>query len=300
MIRVGIIGLDSTHAVEFMRRINSTAHSSQARVVVACPVTPTDFPPSTDRRDEIERQCRDELDLPIVGRIEEVISQVDAVMLLGCDGRAHHRDVLPVLSARKPVFIDKPLTADWREAVGIVDAARFHSTPLFSASALRFRPDVEASRRLARSGSAQVTVFVPQRLVPGHPDLSWLGIHGVEAAFALFGPGCRTVQRTITPAEDVTIGRWQNGATALVYRSSGAAGRDFLTTVRSVEGIATARGHDYDGLIAAILAFFQSGEPPISSREMLEVLAFIAAADHSRDADGTSIELSPLLADAAL
>lgn len=54
-----------------------------------------------------------------VNSIEEVIERSDAVMLLTNDGRPHLEQVLPVLKAGKPVYIDKPLAENLQNVMKI-------------------------------------------------------------------------------------------------------------------------------------------------------------------------------------
>jgi hypothetical protein len=49
---------------------------------------------------------------------------MDAVLLEPNDGRVHLEQVLTVLRAREPVFVDKPLAGSLAEVIRILDAAR--------------------------------------------------------------------------------------------------------------------------------------------------------------------------------
>lgn len=299
MIRIGIVGLDSTHAVDFTRIINADA-PAPARIVAACAGEPTDFPLSVSRRPNIERSLREELGIPILPSAADLLEHVDAVMVLSCDGRCHRREISPLLSAGKPLFVDKPFCADWREAVDVLRAARSAGTPCFSASALRYRAGLDLAKTLLRERPARIVCAVPRLHEPGHPDLSWYGIHGVEAAYALLGPGCQTVWRQPGGDEDITTGAWPDGSEVALHRSNDAAGGEFRTTVISPGGETTLRGHSYRDLLQVIVRFFETGQTPVAENEMVEVLAFIAAADASRDTHGAAIDLPRLLANSPL
>lgn len=288
MIRIGIVGLDSTHAVEFTRLIQSS-FAAEAQVAAACPGIPTDFPLSVRRRESIAREVHAELGVPVLDSVQAVVDRVDALMLLGCDARTHVREAKPLLFARKPLFIDKPLSADWREAADLLLAARTAGTPCFSASALRYRQRNPHLRR-----PAALTVDVPQASEPGHPDLSWHGIHGVEAGFGILGPGCRSVARTVTSDADTTTSRWPDGSTLLIRRTTADSGRAFELTATGQASL-SARGHDYRPLVAEIVTFFRTAVMPVSAAEMVEVLALIAAADLSRDQGGNEVDLASIL-----
>ena len=60
------------------------------------------------------------------------------MLLESVDGRRHLAEAEPVLRADKPVFIDKPLAANYRESAAIVRLAEAHNCPIFSSSSLRF------------------------------------------------------------------------------------------------------------------------------------------------------------------
>lgn len=299
MIQIGIIGMDSTHAVEFARLLNSDATSS-ARVVAACAGMDTDFPLSVERRQTIERVLDKELNLPILPSVETLLKQVDAVMVLSCDGRCHGREIIPVLAAKKPVFVDKPFCADWREALKVLQAARVAKTPCFSASALRYSPDLDSAKKFLRDRPAKIECFVPRRSEPGHPDLSWYGIHGVEAMYAGLGTGCQTVRRRLTNDEDIITGIWNDGSEGVISRTNNEASAEFRTIITTSGGKKLIRGHSYRGLLKVILEFFESGKIPVPEMEMIEELAFIAAADESRDLNGAPVALSPMLANLEL
>ena len=61
----------------------------------------------------------EKLDLYAAKSGEELVKEVDAVILHSLDGRKHLPQVIPVLKAKKPVFIDKPLAGTLAEAIAI-------------------------------------------------------------------------------------------------------------------------------------------------------------------------------------
>ncbi len=296
MIRIGILGLDSTHAIEFTRLLAEPGSSRPAaRVIGACRGSPTDFPLSRQRAERIERQWRDELRLPVFHSPAALVAASDALMVLTCDGRTRWFEVEPLLLARKPLFIDKPLSADWRDGTRIISAADRLGCPCFSASALRYRLDAAAQAALSTERPLRLTIATPALSEVGHPDLSWHGIHAVEAAYALLGPGCRTVARESTPERDITHGVWPDGSSVAIERQAHPTAGTFPLSACWATGEMGLSGHDYRPLLEAIAHFFATGIAPVSSHEMTEVLGFIAAADASRDAGGTTIPLSQFL-----
>jgi hypothetical protein len=298
MIRIGIIGLDSTHAPEFTRVFNTNllGDGARVRVVAACAGAATDFPLSISRRERITRELTQDHQIPLLDSPLALAAAVDALMILSCDGRCHRREMLEVAAAGKPIFLDKPLSANWRDATAILEAAHRTDSPCFSASALRYRTGTNPAEIPVPERPADLDIAVPRRQEPGHPELSWHGIHGIESAFALLGTGCLSVQRRVTAYEDITTGTWADGSTARIRRIDDEAAGSFPMHVRSAGDEKLFAGHSYTGLLQVIADFFQSGIPPLSDRELLEPLAFAAAADASRDRKGAPVDLQDFLA----
>ncbi len=87
----------------------SADHVAGARVVAAYKGGSPDIESSRTRIDKFTAELRDRWHVKMVGSIEELCSQVDAVMLTSVDGRAHLEQARAVIAAHKPLFIDKPL-----------------------------------------------------------------------------------------------------------------------------------------------------------------------------------------------
>ena len=139
-IRVGIIGLDTSHAIAFTGLLNDPQAKPElagCRVVVAYPKGSPDIQSSVSRVPRYTAQIKAK-GVKIVASIEELIPQVDVVLLETNDGRPHLDQILPVLKAGKPVFIDKPVAGSLTDAVAIFEAAKRYKVPVFSSSSLRY------------------------------------------------------------------------------------------------------------------------------------------------------------------
>src|SRR5439155_17429283 len=83
----------------------------------------------------------------IVPTIDALLERVDAVLLESVDGRPHLEQVRPVIKARKPVFVDKPMAGSLRDVLEIFRLAKEANVPVFSSSSLRFAKDTQAVRQ---------------------------------------------------------------------------------------------------------------------------------------------------------
>ena len=300
-IRVGIIGLDTSHVTAFTALLNDPAnpnHVPGARVVAAWKGGSPDVESSASRIDRFTSELQTKWNVEIVGSIEELCSKVDAVLLESVDGRPHPAQVKPVLAAKKRVFIDKPFAASYRDAAEIARLAKASGTPFFSSSSLRFVTELQDLRRSEKLGQLLgAFVFSPSPTEPHHPDLFWYGIHGVEMLFTLMGPGCESVTRVNTNGSDMVTGRWKDGRTA-TFRGIRDGKQDYGAVAFGSKAVIPTNipmKIDYRGLVVEIIRFFQTGVPPVSPEETLEIMAFMEAADLSKARSGQPVKMSELL-----
>jgi predicted dehydrogenase len=73
----------------------------------------------------------------VVDQMEDMIGFVDGVLLARDDAENHYKMALPFITAGLPVFIDKPLALNLKEANKIFDAA-VSNNQIFTSSAIRF------------------------------------------------------------------------------------------------------------------------------------------------------------------
>jgi len=292
-IRVGIIGLDTSHVVAFTKLMNAKDAKGElagVRVVAGFPAG-TDIPASRDRVAGFTEQLR-KMGVEIVDSIPALLAKVDAVMLESVDGRPHLEQVRPVFAARKRVFIDKPLAGSLRDVLAIAKLAREHGVAWFSSSSLRFGAEVP-------KGVGKVTgcdAWSPCTLEPTHPDLFWYGIHGVETLFTIMGPGCESVARTQTKSSELVTGVWRDGRIG-TFRGIRAGKRGYGAMVFGTKGAARRSEYrGYSGLVTEIARFFKTGKPPVSVDETLEIYAFMEAADESKQGGGKPVTVASVMA----
>lgn len=290
-LRIGIIGCDTSHVIAFTETINNPeakGHAAGGKVVAAYKGGSADIPSSIGHVEGYSKTLREKYGVKIYDRIEGLCQDVDAVLLESVDGRPHLEQVRPVLKARKPVYIDKPIAASLRDAQEIFRLARAAKVPVFSSSGLRFARNTQAVRNGLIGRVEYAETYGPCSIEPHHPDLFWYGVHGVESLFTVMGTGCQTVQRGKTKDGLIeVIGTWSDGRKGIYRESEGfhglAKGEKGETAVGSFDG--------YQPLVAAIMTFFQTGVAPVSPRETLEIIAFMEAADQSKRQGGMSVKL---------
>jgi predicted dehydrogenase len=301
-IRVGLVGLDTTHAGAFTQLLNDPTrpdHVPGARVVAAVKGGSPDIEASATRVEKFTAEIRDVWKIELVDSIDELLGRVDAVIVTSNDGRVHLAQARPVLAARKPLFIDKPMTASVRDALEIARLARETGTPVFSSSSLRFTDDVQSIKRDPRVLDVMgAMTWGPATLEPHHPDLFWYGIHAIEMLYTFMGAGCERVTRTHSAGADVVTGYWKDGRIGVVRGNRNTAstygqvvfGRKDIVS-QPLEA-STAGRSPYYGLMVALVEFFKTGKSPVPIEDTVEIMAFMEAADVSKSRGGAPVPLS--------
>ncbi len=307
-IKVGIIGLDTSHVVAFTQTLNKGPKKPEdapkvagVRVVAAYPQGSRDIESSVKRVPEYTEKVRD-MGVEIVDSIETLVQKVDAVLLESNDGRVHWEQLQPVLKARKPVFIDKPIAGSLVDAIRILEAAKRANVPLFCSSSLRYGAATQRVRNGSVGKVRAAETFSPVNMDPTHPDLFWYGVHGCESLFTVLGTGCESVKRSEDADGKVVVeGQWAGGRTGIFRQENGRDRKGYGGIAHGESGEAAVGAYDgYDVLLYAIVEMFRSGKAPVSMEETIELYAFMEAADESKKLGGAAVSVQETIKKARL
>lgn len=287
-LRIGMVGLDTSHCPAYTGLLNDLKnpfHVPGGRVVAAYPGGSDLMAVSRERVGTYTDQLRDEYGVKIMDSIEAVAEAVDAVLLTSVDGRQHLEQFERLASFGKPVFIDKPFTTSAADAERIFALSRERDTPVFSSSSLRYAEgiaDLGAGHRVLGCET-----FGPCAIVDDFPGLFWYGVHSAEILFAKMGAGCKEVSVRYTEQADVVTGVWHDGrvGTLFGYRQKGlhAFGATLFTDGGIFQGLAQTKPPYYAKQLVPIMEFFRTRRAPIDAAETVEIMAFLEAANESRE-----------------
>ncbi|WP_163187378.1 Gfo/Idh/MocA family oxidoreductase [Cellulosimicrobium sp. SL-1] len=319
MLRLALVGLDSSHADHYVRLVAAERRWPGVRLVALVDGEP-------DRRAELAAAGGLLLDAGDT-TVPDVVGKVDAAIVAHRAGRRHGAATRALLAAGVPVLVDKPFAASVADARATLDVARAHDTAVTTASALRFAPEVAAAHAaLATAAGGSVTPLVagaptappgPAASPPGlavevsgpadpHDErdgLFFLGIHAVEAARAVVGapPGTAWSPPVVTRSADGIVATTRLGGVdvRLLLLDPGAhptAGFAVaVRTPRSVERTEVVLDADYLAPVVehglAVLAPGTTTTTPTAAR---------TTADAADDAGRVAAEHATILADLAL
>jgi predicted dehydrogenase len=282
MIKLGMIDFDTSHVVEFAKRLNHKGIANDqwvdgAEIVIACPGESRIMP----ERIPGYKKAIEKLGIPLVDRPAEMIGRVDGMLVESQQGGVHWERARPFLEAGIPCYIDKPFTCSVAEAKKLVALAQAKNVPIFSSSSLRYAPELVEFAKNSKHGKILGAIaYGPAPLHDLNPGLFHYGIHAVEVLYSLMGPGCRHVICTHEKDTDVVTGQWKDGRLATVrgIRSGRSSYGCLAFTERGVEAVPIGTTMIYRELLKKIVDMFETKRAPLDIAVTVEIVAFIEAA----------------------
>lgn len=292
--RIGMIGLDTSHSIEFPRLMQSDI-AAERQVATMRVVSCLRFP-SAFCAENVQDQRQEQLekwDVRVTRHLEEAVADVDGIMVEINDPALHLDYMRRVAGLGKPVFLDKPLAASVAEGEAILRLVREAGIPFWSASSLRFTEEV--AELAALSGSAEPLlrchISAPLGKAPAGSDVVWYGVHGAEMMIAILGSCAESVFARHDPAGVVAVVGFAGGRRGVLELS-----RNLWTYSGEAAGAKTFRqftvkpGSYYPGLIRVMERFFLNGEIPVEPRQTLTIQKILNAIDQSLK-KGTDVSL---------
>jgi predicted dehydrogenase len=285
MIKLGVLDFDTSHVVEFTRRLNHVGIKEDqwvegARVVIGCPGESKIMP---ERIPEYTKQMK-EMGVPLVDKPEEMIGKVDGVLIESQEGTPHLERARPFLEAGIPCYVDKPFTCSVADARKIIDLAQRKKLPLFSSSSLRYAPELVQFMSDPKHGKIiGAFSYGPSMEHERNPGMFHYGIHAVEILYTLMGVGCERVTCTYDQGAEVTTGHWKDGRVASVrgLRAGAHVYGAVAFTEKGATSISIGTTYIYRDLLKQIVSMFATGKSPLDLAVTLEIVAFIEAAHKS-------------------
>ena len=297
--KVGIIGLDTSHAIAFTKIMNVEKDPAVAgfRMVAAYQWGSRDIISSTNRYAQYIPQMQ-EMGVEIVPSIDDLLAKVDVVCLETNDGREHLGQAEKVFASGKRVFIDKPLAHNLKDALKIYEVGKKYNAQYFSSSALRFSNVAKAARAGEYGKIRGAALISPSPLEEQgtHNYYTWYGIHGFEPLVAIMGMGVDKVSCFRNETDDVINAVWKDGRMGelrLIRKSWIYSGYVLPEKPKDKkQPLVIYDGYQgYQPLLKEIIQFFKTGVAPVSPEETLEIMAFMEAAEMSAKRGGAPVTL---------
>jgi hypothetical protein len=294
MIKLGVLDFDTSHVVEFTRRLNHKDIAEEqwvngAEVVAGWPGTSKIMP----ERIADYVKTMEKLGVPLVDKPEEMIGKVDGMLIESQEGAPHWERARPFLEAGIPCYIDKPFTCGITDARKIAELADKKKVPVFSSSSLRYAPELVQYMADPKHGKiVGALAFGPAPIFEPNPQLNpglyHYGIHAVEILYTVMGPGCQRLTCTHEKDVDVVTGQWQDGRVATV-RGIRAGKSDYgclAFTEQGVQPVPIGTKFIYRELLKKIVEMFETKKAPLDIAVTVEIVGFIEATNRSANNHG--------------
>ncbi len=204
--------------------------------------------------------------------IDELCQKSDVIVILApSNPETHLRYAEAVLKYGKRTYIDKTFAPDAETAEKIFAIAEKYNTPFFSTSALRYATELD-------------TVDCPDSILVtgGGSNLPEYFIHLGEMIVKKMG-AIKSVKATRNGTQWVICAKTASGKDATMIYGSAMPYNVYMTK-DGKETWKSIKSPFFDGLIADMLTFFETGKPSFDSAQTLEVIklrdAVLKATEH--------------------
>ena len=284
-MKVALIGLDTSHAVEFPRWMQDPAVPAALRGRDLCATRCLRFEtPFQDRKGLDERQAYlERIGVMVTEEFDAAVADCDALMIEINDPARHLEYFEKCAGLGLPIFLDKPFADTPENARRIMRIAEKNNVRFFTSSALRFDADLEEAVS-QKVSPASTVVWGPVGRAAAGSSIVWYGVHAFEMRQRIMGRGALSVLTSedgngyvchVAYAEnrrgivELTRNCWNYGG---IIRDNGEHELHFRVSNRIPF---------YRMLLAEIAGFFRGQRRGVPPEDSLEVMSMLAAADRS-------------------
>jgi len=282
-LNVGVIGLDTSHSIEFTRRIQAPDCPPDQKVdgmkIVTCLRFPSAFQsePDQDKRQKI----LEDWGVKVTRNLDEATCDIDALLLEINDPGLHLEYFQKIVHIGKPIFVDKPPADTVANAQEIGKLAKEKKVRIFSASSLRFGPQV-----------LQIAKEMPQSKIclsigclgkaPKGSSIIWYGVHAVEMLQQVLGLGAKKTYACKDAIGIMAIIEYSYNRRGLIQLTEGDYQYAIMAQdAKSKKFYNIDSTRLYTDLLNRIRDFFNGGKESVSWEEAVEVQAILNAIDQS-------------------
>ncbi len=142
MFQIALLGCENSHADAFLSMLAEGKFPDMTAVGIY----------SVEA--EAAQKLHEKYGTPIMERFDELVGKVDGILVTARDGKYHYPYAKPYLASGIPMFIDKPITCDGKEAVAFLREAKAHGVRLCGGSSCIYLKDTIAFAEEVQKGEA--------------------------------------------------------------------------------------------------------------------------------------------------
>jgi predicted dehydrogenase len=229
-------------------------------------------------------------------KIEDVIKNVDGVIIVDDITMTHQKRAPFFLKEGLPVFIDKPLSNNVKEAYDLISIAKKNGALLMSTSALRYSKEaLEAEDAIKNAGPVDCAVAICQGQYMGSENLIHYGIHPLELAYSILGAGAEFVQNIGEKGRNIVKISYRDGRTLMLLVFPEMA-QIFQLNLYGKEDAVSIVVEDWDyfywSMLDTFIRMINEKKPPVPLSETLEIIQILTLGMESLKKGGIKIPLT--------
>lgn len=282
-VRVAMIGLDTSHAIQFAMRAQAPDCAEDQKVqglrITRCMRFVTPFQ-SEDGLNERQRQMEG-WGVKVTESLDEAVADCDAIMIEINDPSTHLEYFEACAGLGKPIFIDKPLAESAASARAIAKVAVDKGVRVWSSSSLRFAPQlIEACKAIPEP--RHVSTFGPMGTAPAGSSIVWYGVHAFEMLQRAAGRGAESVQTVKTNTGAICVVQYANGTQGVVELiTNGSPYGGSIRDRTNAAPFVVDAGRLYTDQLKLVGDFFHGAPVPVVLEDAVEVTSMLDAAERS-------------------
>jgi len=282
-IKVALIGLDTSHTIEFAKRIQAADCPPDQKITglraTACLRFSTPFQ-NEDGLNARQKQLEG-WGVRVTTDFDDAVKGCDAIMIEINDPSYHLGYFKKCAVLGKPIFLDKPLADNIENGLEIVRLAKENKIKAISTSPLRFDANlIKACGEMPNP--AQVTVYGPLGIAPAGSSIVWYGVHSFEMLEKAMGKESACVTVRTDGAGVVAIVDYPDKRRGVVELTKGAwIYGGTLRDSKAAISYSVAAGNFYASMMKDVEKFFRTGEANFNIEDAVEVMAMLDAAERS-------------------
>ncbi len=304
-MRIGAIGIDSSHTPVFTNRINSLYKEGKT----PCRVThfwdpgrhEWQHPAGAEQSAKDVAKWREDTikeGAQPVNSLDELLKNVDGVMVLNINGHRHLELSIGPIAKGMPTYIDKPLTCSFDQARSLLAMTRQYKARCYSASSLRFITEIAKLDKEKLGDIVAIDAFGNGEVLDMMPHLWHYGCHSIEMVDAIFrwsgqGPGVAKVSAIAEKNYHLVDMQYRDGRIARI-RMDRAGAWAFGATVhgtKNVQQFVVDFAPVYTRLVEGMVRFFEGGAAPVDLRDIVENVAVMQAGNLSIERSGEWVDV---------
>ena len=284
-IKVAIIGMDTSHAVELPKLMQDPAAPAEFRIKGMRVTRAMRFETPFQNKEGLDTReaYLKTIGVEVTEDFDYAIGDCDALMLEINDPSLHLEYFEKCAALGKPLFLDKPFADTIENTRKIIEIGKKYNTRYFTASSLRFTVGLDniLDQKIEYT---RASTWGPLGAAAAGSSVVWYGVHTFEQLERVMGIGADTVTSIATASGVLCNVAYKDGRSGVVelLNNKWAYG----VTIRDDAGngamvTVPQKTPFYYSLMLVVRNFFYGIGDGVAIEDSFEVMALIEAAEKS-------------------